>query len=773
MGPTSTSTSSARPTRAGLVLGVCGLLLLSGGLRVVTGQNGTAAKKVEVTEATCLMCHSDRPEMVEFAHRGHTADLGGCVVCHGPGEKHALSRGAPGTIVNPEKLTAPASDRSCLMCHSDFAAPKHFTPAPGKERCVDCHGIHGAPALPVAAAEPTPGRPALSLPVMAMDTEPQNRYYAPSLPFAEAGDLNLLGFDFTGEVRGGFRYSGTKGNDRMADQDLGYDTGFRLFDLTLDARSKADPKSGFHLETTGIDDPVEHYRLDARIGEEWSFKGRATRTNLVYRTANADPFDYSSRKEDLSLELSWSPDGPFRITGGLDLGQKEANRVGGRYFATGVAQTMEPIDEDGGYAFLRLDWNHGPFTLSVSQGYRWNQFDQGLRSPSPTAAGQRYLYHEQETDYRAPITTATAAWKPMDALKIDARIIWSPIRTDTDTDTYESGTLSGASFTEQVFGDVEADRSYLRGEVGATWFARPDLVVAARFEGLNDLEDLDGEFSTTTTSPAGQNASTTMTSSDVERDQRRWRFAVEANYQALEHASVRAGFEWSREEYDVEENKVSRTWDTSIYGPIVGFDIAVGEDLDIDVLYRYVRVTDPFTEIGTADSNQIKARVNWTPIDELTLSWYLTRRSRSNDRHDTNVLSWATGFRVSIDPVEDVHLEGGYDFERFKTTTDSMWFVNGALTSGDAEYDGSKHGLSFFSSWSATPEVRLTLAMAWWHTLIDFSSDYLDVKLGGEYDVTKKITVGTDLRYTSFNDDAFSFDDYDNYIAEIWMRYRF
>ena len=110
MGPTSTRISSARSITAVLVLLACGLLLFSGGLRDVTGQDAAAAKQVEVTEATCLMCHSDRPEMVEFSHRAHTADLGGCVVCHGKGVEHALSRGAPGTIINPKgKLRYPAS----------------------------------------------------------------------------------------------------------------------------------------------------------------------------------------------------------------------------------------------------------------------------------------------------------------------------------------------------------------------------------------------------------------------------------------------------------------------------------------------------------------------------------------------------------------------------------------------------------------------------------------------------------------------------------------
>jgi len=773
MGPTSTRTSSARSLPAVLVLLACGLLLLPGWLAVVTGQESDAP--VEVTEATCLMCHSDRPGNVEFTHRTHTADLGGCVVCHGDGSEHALSRGAPGTIINPKKVEGSSADRACLLCHSDFTAPDHFTPAPGKERCVDCHGIHEAEAAPLPAEAATPGRPPLRFSPLEEEpeTDPSNRYYAPGLPPAPPGDLRVAGIDLTGAVRAGFRYNGTRGNDRLADQDLGYDTGFRLFDLRLDARSSEHPNSGVHLEASGIDDPVERYGLDARLGDDWSFEARADRKNLVYHTSGADPFDYSSRREDLSMELAWTPDSPFRITAGVDFHEKEARRVGARYLATGVFPATQPIDEGGGYAFLRLDGTSGPLHLSLSQGYRWNQIEDGLRTPSPGSVGQPNLFHEQETDFRAPVTTAAATWKATDDVHVDAKVIWSPIRSETDTDTLESGTLSGSTFTEQVFGDVEADRSYLRGEVGATWFARPDLVVAARFEGLNDLEDLDADFRTISTAPAGQNPSTVRSEQDVERDQRRWRFAAEADYAATDWAEIRGGFEWSREEFDVEENGIDRLYDTNVYGPIVGLRLERGEDLDFDVLYRHIRVTDPFTEIGTADRDQARARVNWTPEDRLTLSWYFTRRLSANDRHDTRVLSWSVGTRASLDVVEDVHLEAGYDFERFDSETDAIRFIGGTPVLGEARFRGSKHGVSIFGRVEVSSEARLSLALNGWRTFDDFESDYLDVLLGGEYDVTRQVTTGLDLRFTSFTDDDFSLDEYDNYLAEIWMEFRF
>jgi len=42
----------------------------------------------------------------------------GCEACHGPGEKH-LASGAPGDIVNPEKLSKERRDMICEACHTD------------------------------------------------------------------------------------------------------------------------------------------------------------------------------------------------------------------------------------------------------------------------------------------------------------------------------------------------------------------------------------------------------------------------------------------------------------------------------------------------------------------------------------------------------------------------------------------------------------------------------------------------------------------------------
>jgi Tfp pilus assembly protein PilF len=70
----------------------------------------------------CLYCHANRVEVEpgyinryrEPLFRGYSI---GCERCHGPGEKHAATAGAPFTIVNPKKLTPALREAVCQQCH--------------------------------------------------------------------------------------------------------------------------------------------------------------------------------------------------------------------------------------------------------------------------------------------------------------------------------------------------------------------------------------------------------------------------------------------------------------------------------------------------------------------------------------------------------------------------------------------------------------------------------------------------------------------------------
>ena len=63
----------------------------------------------------CLGCHSTG----YFASRRQFAEPGvGCQACHGPGRKHAASRGNKKHIVNPARLSRARSNMVCGQCHS-------------------------------------------------------------------------------------------------------------------------------------------------------------------------------------------------------------------------------------------------------------------------------------------------------------------------------------------------------------------------------------------------------------------------------------------------------------------------------------------------------------------------------------------------------------------------------------------------------------------------------------------------------------------------------
>jgi len=69
----------------------------------------------------CVLCHSGRPLHVpgtanHYKQPVFLEEAISCERCHGPAEEH-LKRPAPGSIVNPAKLTPAARDSVCEQCH--------------------------------------------------------------------------------------------------------------------------------------------------------------------------------------------------------------------------------------------------------------------------------------------------------------------------------------------------------------------------------------------------------------------------------------------------------------------------------------------------------------------------------------------------------------------------------------------------------------------------------------------------------------------------------
>lgn len=726
---------------------------------------------------TCLMCHQDRPENVRFPHRDRVADMMGCETCHGPGREHAVNRGK-GPIRNPAKMDPPKANASCLLCHSDKAPPEHFEPKPGKNTCSDCHSIHVAPEGAEAAAAPEhPGRPTFRLDAAAAAPVPapmRNPFVEPSVPMPEEEGVEFAGLRLAGEIRGGYRATSVDGNERVYDQDLNYDSGFRLFDFSLAGALADRPDVRFAAEASGVDDPVEHYSLEAQYGSLVRFDADVTRTNFVYH-ASGDPFDQSSRKNMASFSLSVAPEGELRFSAGLDLWNRDARRRTQRLVEFAKTAVTEPIDEESWYAWVRAEWTHGPFTVSATQGYRSESLDRGIDTvATPTLPTDRSIFYTQETDLKAPVTTLLGSFKPSSAITVDGKVVYSPIDNDTSVYDRTTGPGTGAGYVEEVFGDVNGERNFFRAEVGGTWYATDELSVSARFENLLSLEQSTATTRTVRTEPTGGTPVTDVTSRRIDRDQRIWRGSVEGRYRAADWISVRAGYELGYEEFDINYDVGDDDfWDTTFLGPVLGLDLDPIEGLSIEAQYRFVHVADPDVPIGEENLDQAKIRARYRIAHDLTVTGFVTERYLTNGIRDTEIRSFAAGLGATLTPRSDLTVDLGWNFQSFDTQADVLRFFSGVPVEGTSEFEGRTNGLYAFGDWTATEDLILSAGASWYHTTGDFPTDLIDLTLGAEYRVHRHASVGTNLRWISYDEDDSNVDDYDAFLAELWVKLRF
>jgi len=760
---------------------------LAKGLGCNSCHQAHAAKKPEVPEAapkpsktigeaSCLVCHSDHRD---YGHRPHVADALACETCHGAGRAHAEGRGDPALIRNPGKLEAPASDRSCLMCHSDISAPEHFKPEPGRTRCVDCHAIHAADApAPTVAERETPGAPPfrLDLPEGEVPAAPPvaagNKLRLPVLPAPETEGQEYLGVIGAGVIRFGGRWTEIHGNEDIYKQDLDLDPGFVLFDFDLSVKSAKNPGLKFRIAGEGSGQPVQHYLLDFRQDDLWSLTAKYTQTQFYY-LASGDPRDWKAKRRNFGTDLTFLLGSGFRLTGGLDYWSREGGFTGEVLVAGRTVDGEEPFDESGTYAYVRLDWGEGPFSLSLTQGYRREEFEDEADAGKFLLPTDRTLDAEQETEVTGPMTTFLAEWQATKTVVLDARLLWSPFDTDTSYDAVTTGPGGGAGFVERTQGQVDGERNYIRAEIGTTWIPAEDWTVYARLEGFQRDDESVGDYRTSREDPPASPPAETRRKETYERDQTRLRARGEVRWQATDWLGILGGFEYITDDYTVKENGVKSDHDSEIAGPVIGLSIKPSKDLDIDFLYRFTKVGDPFTEIGTKDVDNARLRVRWRATDTWTFTGYARRSLMTNPRHETEVLTWGTGLGAIWVPFEELEIDATFDLAEYDTETEVVRYVGGIPEDGLSEYFARTRGGHLNVLWTVAPKVRLVGRFHNVYTTGDYATGWLDVVLGGEYDLLKELTLGVDGRYIRYNEKDRDVDDYSAYIVEFWLRVGF
>jgi predicted CXXCH cytochrome family protein len=729
------------------------------------------APKKTVGTAACLTCHSDRPAMREFAHRPHVESLLGCETCHGAGREHAESRGAAGTMVDLRTAEPSRADRACMLCHQGFGAPEHFTPSPEMEKCVDCHRVHPEEKVVAPTPGPTPGRPPFRI---ELEEEPPApavpSFPMPAAPSDRVPGRSFFGVDWGGEFTLGGRVVDVDGNEDVYDQDHGLDDGFGLFDFALDGRLASDPKKRFHFSGSGFQDPVEHYRLDIRDEGVFTLTGAAKVLDLDY-AATGDFRANSTKRTDIGLELTVFPLSAVRVTALFDAFEREGRRKGARFFGSGRSRVEEPFHDTGYRAGMRVEWTNGPVTVSLLGDYRFEDLEAGIRSSGSRAAPASSLMHDAWTDLSAPSGTLLFSVKPTDDVAVDGSFFLGAIQTETDLQSRETGP-TGGGFVERTRGEVDGERDLMRAELGGSWYACPDVRITARVAGLWDDVSTEGALRTTRDEPPGTTISTDRERPLIDRDQERLRTGADVRWGPVPWGAILAGYEvvWADKEITGTGEKDGSN---RIHGPLLGIDLMPTKDLTVNALYRFMRVTEPYTPVSAKDHDTARLRARWQAMEELSVTGWFTHSRLTNPALDADALSRAWGLSGIWTMTEDLDVDLTYDDVEYDSESDAVRFLAGAPVVGKSVFRSHTRSVVLGATWRATPHLRFRggWLMSWISG--NFPIDLVEYNLGAEYDLRTDLRLGTTFSFRSYNEEDVRRDDYDALRWDLWFKFSF
>ncbi|MCC6673499.1 MAG: hypothetical protein IT458_20745 [Planctomycetes bacterium] len=249
----------------------------------------------------CATCHPGARKGLEASpHRALLADPAraaqACTACHGQAEAHVTSArarlaGAPGPAVVPPPAVAASA---CAACH-DAGQHAVATAAHPLRRDVPWQ----------AAPAREPQQPA-SQPATRPEPRDSGREPAPP-PGLDA--MEMLGFDWRGLARAGWRFVNEGGSRGRYDTDINLDPGPRLTDFELEgtARAPGGVLDRLRFSARDVEDPWMH--LDAEFAREGTFRATADWDKSVFVYRARGPYSRVDKVSDdaggtLDLELS-------------------------------------------------------------------------------------------------------------------------------------------------------------------------------------------------------------------------------------------------------------------------------------------------------------------------------------------------------------------------------------------------------------------------------------------------------------------------------------
>ncbi len=627
-----------------------------------------------------------------------------------------------------------------------------------------------APAA--TCAQEAPDSPPPEEPVGVEDEKPSSETDAPSSddsPKLPAENEEPT-FDWSGEVRLGWREVRVNGSEDQFDADLNLDRGFRILGTELEAfaRRKDAPFDHLRARSSGIDDPFALAEIEIERFDLWTTRARWQKSDNLFGSVG-EFHPYHSKRHLLDIGGGWTPNDAWSF----DLDYRHQQRAGssrptrqvvGSAFIGGVAPFHERShDIDLAIGFVPSE--HTSFHLTGGWGTESRDdvryFSGDLSPGAPLQPIERFDAEEHNQTTRLG---GRGKLSPIpDELWIEGGIQYAYIRRDIDAEAQRLDFGSDAS--DQLFEDVSLEGSRVDADVELglrpveplTWLTSYRRRVAVEDDDLRSVQiSRDPPFSGAIM-PSGFVAFNGVTT-------RLNAIASELDWQMLDELAVRAGYQYGEDH--IKSGLAGIDQKVYHHGPSTGLTWRPNRRWRFDGDYRALDTTQPLTEASSADTDRFRARAEWLALDELSLSVSFDRTDRRQNTSALDTRSEAFNGTVSWTADEDTQVSAGVTWRQIRSRTRALYATPPPAAPFVVGYDGEEVVTHLDIVYDRLDPVSLTLDFTHVRLAGDFPYDLLDIAGGPSYALDASWRLGLEYRYRRYNERSATANDYD---AEIWL----
>lgn len=515
----------------------------------------------------------------------------------------------------------------------------------------------------------------------------------------------------SGNIEAGFRSVDTDGSDNKFRQHYNLDTGPRLFNFTLNGNYKTSSiLDSFHLQMNNLGgDPYENYSLQVEKNKLYSFRASFRKSDYFYNVAN-DPHTFDTHRENTDLILTIKPEHFPKLTFGYSKLDKDGTMFLSAFTGFGlglqpqVALTSTPVDEKEDFYFASAEFSLAIFDFFLEQDYRRSENNYSFFSLDPAVIYNSLEKHE----LNQPISKVKVHTLLFDQLDLSSTFIYSRSELDVEIGRQQAvlATTGNGSVVKKIWiWDFEAsyplfDSLALHGlgqlsrvtQDGFIFFPPPAILIPA-IQATETGTTIDKIFSKT--------------------------FGFELEYFPISNLTLTAGLkrqlretEFNRYNHVEPDQGILKT-DNTIY--VLGFNYKPLASLDLMGKFLIGDLDNPLTHISPTDTENIKLRLRYRPLKNLTLTATHAQKDTENTQSMFKAHSISDSLSIAYQPIEKVELNLGYTVQK----ADNFSFFNPITSAVAYEILGP---------------------------VGQFSADSHIISGEVLYAITKKLNVGADIR---------------------------